>query len=144
MYVVCIMYLCVCVYVAKKLILPFEKSSASVTCSLVEFNCQKRCLLCQAICSGEEIQKHSINGMGESQLRVPKYCIMVSHTLNEVFNEAMQCKQMQNAHCGMPTGNCSEFRPTGNSVLTVLSTHTVCVLWNSSFWKKSFQKVFFC
>ena len=45
----------------------------------------------------------------------------------------MQSKGMQNVHGGTPTCNCSECRP--NSILTVLSAHRVCVLWNSSlFW----------
>ena len=59
-------YVCMYVYVDKKRAvwgLTTGKSPVSVIyCSLVEFNGQKRGLLCQAIRSGKEIWNHSING----------------------------------------------------------------------------------
>ena len=58
-----------CMYVAKNPAvwgLTARKSPVSVIyCSLVEYNHQKRGLLCQEIHSGKEIPKHSINGTGE-------------------------------------------------------------------------------
>ena len=60
-------YVCMYVYVDKKRAvwgLTTGKSPVSVIyCLLVEFNGQKRGLLCQAIHSGKEIWNHSINGM---------------------------------------------------------------------------------
>ena len=57
---------CLYMYVAKNLAvwgLTARKSPVSVI--LVEYNHQKRGLLCQEIRSGKEIPKHSINGTGE-------------------------------------------------------------------------------
>ena len=66
---VCVcMYVCMYVYIyvdKKRTVwgLTTGKSPVSVIyCSLVEFNGQKRGLLCQAIRSGKEIWNHSING----------------------------------------------------------------------------------
>ena len=55
-------------YVAKKI--------GAIYCSLIEFNRQKRSLLCQVICSEKEIWRHSINGMRKG---FPENCITVSY-----------------------------------------------------------------
>ena len=71
----------VCVYVAKKLVVwgftAWKSLVGAIYCSLIEFNYQKRSLLCQVICSEKEIWRHSINRMGKGFL---ENCITVSHT----------------------------------------------------------------
>ena len=63
---VCVyMYVCMYMWTKKRAVwgLTTGKSPVSVIyCLLVEFNGQKRGLLCQAIRSGKEIWNHSING----------------------------------------------------------------------------------
>ena len=67
-----ILFMYVCVYVAKnclfEVLLPGNLPFSVTYCLLIRFNCQKRCLLGQAMCSRKEIQKHFINGSGESQV----------------------------------------------------------------------------
>ena len=70
-------------YVAKKLVVwgltAWKSFFGAIYCSLIEFNHQKRSLLCQVIHLGKEIQRHSINGMRKGSL---ENCITVSHALS--------------------------------------------------------------
>ena len=63
---------------------------------------------------------------------VPENCIAVSHALS-TCNAALQCYRMQNANnaTAVQTYNIT----TGAAVLTVLRVHSVCVLWESSYYK---------
>ena len=68
-------YVCVYVYVDKIMgclgYITTGKSPVSVIyCSLIEFNGQKRGLLCQVIRSGEKIWNHSINGMEKESWKI--------------------------------------------------------------------------
>ena len=67
----------VCVYVTKNWLVNDLIFVGVIYCSLIEFNSQKRSVLCQAIRSGKEIRKHSINVTRE---KFPENCTMVSHS----------------------------------------------------------------
>ena len=126
--------LCICVYVymyvAKKLavwgLTTWKSLVGAIYYLLIEFNRQKRSSLRQVIHSGKEIWRYSINRMGKG---FPENYITISHTLS-TCNASQLCNATVTA---VQTYNIT----TGTQpVLTVLSVHSVCVLWNSSFLMK--------
>ena len=116
------MYVCMC---GKKQavwgLITWKTPVSVIYCLLVEFNGQKKLTM-----PGKEILKQSIHRMEEGFWKI----ILQSATHCLLAMQLMQCYQMQKAN--MPL----QCRPTVSlqvqSVLTRLSTHRVCVLWNSS------------
>ena len=107
---VCVrMYVCVCLYVAKKLPvwdLTTWKSSVSETCCLlIEFNHQKGAYYARRFVLGKKYK--IILLMVWEKAKCSEILCMVCHTLSSMQFKAMQCKRIQNAHFGMPTCNCS-------------------------------------
>ena len=110
------------------------KSPVSVIyCLLVEISTKKCAYYARQFVLGKEVQKHFINWTGEKPM-VPKYCIMISHTLSKsAMNANKICRMPTVEHQRVtPTCNGIECRPTLSlyrySVLRVLSVHRVCVL----------------
>ena len=145
---VCMCDVCMCacmyVYVAQKTgcleSLCLKISHSVIYCSLVEFNHQKRSLLCQA---GKVIRNHSNNynggtGEGFRKLHYAKPCLSTCNAAT--FVHCMQCWWMQNANMQLLCR--STILLQVQSLLTVLSVHSVCVLWNSSLKMASFSRLY--
>ena len=116
-------------YVAKNWlfeVLPVENLSLVQYTARLSNLTAKRRLLRQVIRSGKEIRRHSIKRMGKG---FPENCITVNHTSSTYNAATCSYAMLLQLQC-RPTCTISL---QVQSVLTVLSTHRVCVLWNSSY-----------